>query len=90
MIYENELKVGDVILYKRKNKIKKWNIINIAPSGKYAEIRNDDWSERWIYFGDILEIVESAELEVSPEVATALETSGLARWSNDREAKNKK
>ena len=69
MIRENTLKVGDTILYKRRKKVMEWEVLRIAPSGKYAEIENDNWSERWIYYGEILEIVESEE----PEVLVAVE-----------------
>jgi hypothetical protein len=65
MIAANSLQVGDTILYKRRKKIMEWEVNTIAPTGKYAEIENDDWSARWVYYGDILEILESDESNAS-------------------------
>ncbi len=70
MIPNGRLKIGDVVLYKRKNKIKEWEINSISPSGDYFEIENDDWSERWIHRGNILEIIEHNDGEIEITVST--------------------
>ena len=57
MIPNGKVKVGDVVLYKRRKKIKQWDVNAISPSGEYIEIENDDWKDRWVYRGDILEIL---------------------------------
>ena len=64
MIANGKMKVGDVVLYQRRKKIKEWTVNTISPSGEYVEIENDDWNERWVYRGDILEIL-SAEIEIT-------------------------
>ncbi len=73
MIPNGRVKVGDVVLYKRKKKIKEWDVNTISPSGEYLEIENDDWSERWIYRGDALEIIESVGREIEITVSTVSE-----------------
>ena len=73
MIPNGRLKIGDVVLYKRRKKIKEWDINGISPSGDYFAIENDDWSERWVFRGDILEIIESNENEVEISVSTVTE-----------------
>lgn len=70
MIPIDTLKVGDIVLYKRKKKIAVWEINKIAPSGNYLEIENDKWNARWAYRGDILEILES---EISISITTVSE-----------------
>jgi len=70
MIQNGILKVGDIVLYKRKKKIKEWEINAISPSGDYIEIENDDWDERWVYLGNLLEIIESNENEVEITIST--------------------
>jgi len=70
MIPNGVFKVGDIVLYKRKKKIKEWEINNISPSGDYLEIENDDWSERWIFRGEALEIIENNEDEINISVST--------------------
>lgn len=67
MIANGKVKVGDVVLYKRRKKIKEWDVNTISPSGDYIEIENDDWNERWVYRGDLLEIVghDGGEIEIT-------------------------
>jgi hypothetical protein len=66
MLANGKVKVGDVVLYKRKKKIKQWDVNAISPSGEYIEIENDNWSERWVYRGDLLEILgDEIEITVS-------------------------
>ena len=69
MIANGKVKVGDVILYKRRKKIKEWDVNAISPSGEYIEIENDGWSERWIYRGDVLEILGD-EIEITVSTVT--------------------
>ena len=73
MIPHDRLKVGDIVLYKRRKKIKEWEINRISPSGKYFEIENDDWNARWVYLGDLLEIIEHNDGEVEITVSTITE-----------------
>ena len=68
------IKVGDVVLYKRRKKIKEWDVNSISPSERYIEIENDDWSERWVVYTDILEIIESdGSNEDGVDIATIVE-----------------
>ena len=55
----NQLKVGDVVLYQRRKTIKEWDVNTISPSGRYIEIENDDWSDRWVLYTSILEIIST-------------------------------
>lgn len=93
MIRHSEIQVGDVVLYKRRKTIKEWVVTKISPSGNYFVIENDIWDERWVFLGDILEIIKH---DVSIEIAiedTSMEIieeepnpHSIARW----DAKNKK
>jgi hypothetical protein len=74
------MQVGDTILYKRKRKIKEWEINKISPTGQYIAIENNSWNERWIPVTDILEnmtrppVAEKFEPPVKPEVTARLGT----------------
>lgn len=68
MINKGKIQVGDMVLYRKGNTIKEWEVNAISPSETYVEVENDDHFARWIKYTEILEIMETESGEIpSPE-----------------------